>query len=106
MGQMITGSIDLNKINKAKAKPHGNGALYYPITIFINDEPDQYKNDVSICESQTKEERENKEKKKYIGNGRVYKKDGYVKEEPKAERFEVSPEQVKVSNSSDDSLPF
>jgi hypothetical protein len=43
---------------------------YYNIDIFIKDEKDQYGNDCAISQSQSKEEREAKDKKVYIGNGK------------------------------------
>jgi hypothetical protein len=44
---------------------------YKPITIIINNDLDNYGNNVAIIEPQTKEQREAKEKKKYLGNGKV-----------------------------------
>ena len=41
------------------------------ITISLNDAPDQYGNNASIWISQTKEEREAKAPKVYLGNGKV-----------------------------------
>ena len=78
MAQIISGSIDLTKIDKSKiqttdknGKPFANGAKYYSLQVIVNDDFDKYNNNVQICEAQTKEERERKEKKKYLGNGRV-----------------------------------
>ena len=72
---MLTGSIDLNKIDKTKivstnkeGKPFENGAKYLNVVIWINDEADQYGNNASIQISQSKEEREAGEKAIYIGN--------------------------------------
>jgi len=45
-----------------------NGKKYLNISVWINDEPDQYNNNGSIQVSQTKEEREAEVKKLYIGN--------------------------------------
>lgn len=69
--QIIQASIDLTKIDKSKIKQHDNGAKYYPISITINDQKDQYGNDVAITTNQTKEERESGQKKTYIGNGKI-----------------------------------
>ena len=41
------------------------------VTISLNDTPDQYGNNASIWVSQTKEERDAKAPKVYIGNGKV-----------------------------------
>ena len=70
MAQIISASIDLTKIDKSKINNHKNGSAYYNIDIFINDEKDQYGNDCAISQSQSKEEREAKDKKVYIGNGK------------------------------------
>ena len=72
MGYTIIGaSIDLLKIDKSKIKNHANGSKYYSLTLILDDEPDQYGNHLSIIEPQTKEQRDAKEKKVYIGNGKV-----------------------------------
>ena len=75
MSKLLTGSIDLNKIDRTKivstnkdGKPFENGAKYLNVVIWINDEADQYGNNASIQISQTKEEREAGEKATYIGN--------------------------------------
>lgn len=70
MAQIISASIDLTKIDKTKIVNHKNGGAYYNIDIFIKDEKDQYGNDCAISQSQSKEQREAKEKKVYIGNGK------------------------------------
>jgi hypothetical protein len=67
-------SIDLNKIDESKIKEvklkNGNTALFYDVSLFINDEPDQYNNIGSIATGQTKEEREARTPKTYIGNAK------------------------------------
>ena len=72
---MLTGSIDLNKIDRNKivstnkeGKPFEKGAKYLNVVIWINDEADQYGNNASIQISQSKEEREAGSKAIYIGN--------------------------------------
>ena len=70
MAQLISASIDVSKISKDKLVQGAKGK-YLNITISINDEVDQYGNQVGIYESQSKEEREAKDKKNYLGNGKV-----------------------------------
>ena len=70
MAQLISASIDVTKISKDKLVK-GEKGTYLNITISINDEIDQYGNQAGIYESQTKEEREAKEKKNYLGNGKI-----------------------------------
>lgn len=72
---MLTGSIDLNKIDKTKIVDRDkdgnlfqNGAKYLNVVVWINDEADKYGNNASIQISQSKEEREAGEKATYIGN--------------------------------------
>ena len=75
MSKLLTGSIDLNKIDKTKivstdknGKPFENGAKYLNVVVWINDEADQYGNNASIQISQSKEERDAGVKATYIGN--------------------------------------
>ena len=70
MAQLISASIDVSKISKDKLVKGAKGT-YLNITISINDEIDQYGNQVGIYESQSKEDREAKEKKNYLGNGKI-----------------------------------
>ena len=69
-------------------------------TISISDEVNQYGQNVSVYESQTKEQREAKEKKNYIGNGKVFWTDGKISVAPK--------KQSQTTNADEDlnSLPF
>ena len=78
MAQIINASIDLSKIDKSKinkfdkdGNPYKNGAQYYSVTIFVNDEVDKFGNNVSVANNQTKDEQTSGTKKTYIGNGKV-----------------------------------
>ena len=93
MSKMYNGSIDLNKIDKSKiitkdknGKDFDNGAKYLNVVVWINDEADQYGNNVSIQVSQSKEEREQGVKATYIGNAKEYKKEST----PSSEQVEKS----------------
>jgi hypothetical protein len=68
---IISASIDLSKIDKAKIIPGKDGKSWYNISILVKDEVDQYGNRVAISNGQTKEERESGMPKTYIGNGKV-----------------------------------
>lgn len=52
---------------------------YKNYTISVSDETNQYGQNVVMYEAQTKEEREAKQPKKYIGNGSVVWTDGTIK---------------------------
>lgn len=51
---------------------------YKPITISINNETNEYGQNVSAWKEQTKEERAAKKKKEYVGNGKVFWTDGSI----------------------------
>ena len=70
MASIIKTSIDLNKIPKDKIYI-GKKGKYLPITITINDEPDQFGNQGPVVVDQTKEERDAKAAKTYLGNVKV-----------------------------------
>ena len=70
MASIIKASIDLNKIPKEKIFV-GKKGKYLPITITINDELDQFGNQGPVVVEQTKEEREAKAPKTYLGNVKV-----------------------------------
>ncbi len=104
---MITVSIDLAKIDKARIKITDKGQKFYNLVVDERKEPDTYGNTHTVYESQSKEERERKDKKNYIGNGKEYKfqnnntqqpSAGYT---PPAQSYNVPP-----SNGPVDDLPF
>lgn len=70
MASIIKTSINLNEIPKDKII-NGKKGKYLPITITINDEPDQFGNQGPVVVEQSKEEREAKSPKTYLGNCRV-----------------------------------
>lgn len=70
MSTIVNASLDLTKVEKAKII-EGKKGKYINVTMFINDEPDQYGNNASVIMSQTKEEREAKTPRVYLGNGKT-----------------------------------
>ena len=70
MASIIATSIDLTKIPKDKIITGAKGK-YLPITITLNDELDQFGNNGPVVVQQTKEEREAKTEKVYLGNVKV-----------------------------------
>lgn len=71
MSQIISCSIDVTKIDNSKLVEGKNGAKYFNFTVVVNDEPDKYGKDCSITLAQSKEEREAKEKRVFIGGGKT-----------------------------------
>ena len=70
MASIIKTSIDLTKIPKDKIID-GKKGKYLPVTITLNDEVDQFGNQGPVIVSQSKEERETKTDKVYLGNVQV-----------------------------------
>ena len=70
MASIIATSIDLTKIPKDKII-NGKKGKYLPITVTLNDELDQFGNNGPVVVQQTKEEREAKTEKVYLGNVKV-----------------------------------
>ena len=70
MAKILNVSINVDKINKAKLIK-GKKGTYLSLNIAVNDEKDQFDNDCSVWENQSKEEREAKASKNYLGNGKV-----------------------------------
>ena len=70
MASIITTSINLSNIDKSKVID-GKKGKYLPITITLNDEVDQFGNQGPVVVAQTKEEREAKTAKTYLGNVQV-----------------------------------
>ena len=64
------GSINLSEIPKDKII-EGKKGKYLPITITVNDETDQFGNQGPVVVQQTKEERDAKTEKVYLGNVKV-----------------------------------
>ena len=70
MASIIKASINLNNIPKDKIYA-GKKGKYLPITITLNDELDQFGNQGPVVVEQTKEERDAKTAKTYLGNVKV-----------------------------------
>ena len=70
MASIISGNINLSKLDKSKIY-EGKKGKYYPVTVVINNEVGEYGDSGYIMTEQTKEQREAKEAKSYLGNVKV-----------------------------------
>jgi len=75
MASIIKASIDLTKIPKDKIYA-GKKGKYLPITITLNNDLDQFGNQGPVVVEQTKEERDAKAAKTYLGNVKIVWTDG------------------------------
>lgn len=103
MASIIKFSIDLNKIPKEKIII-GKKGKYLPMTVTINDEVDQYGNQGPVVVEQSKEEREAKANKVYLGNAKVVWTNGTNVD--KAPYYEQEASVAPVPAADDDDLPF
>ena len=99
MASIIKTSINLNNIPKDRIF-EGKKGKYLPITITLNNEPDQFGNQGPVVVEQTKEERDAKAAKTYLGNVKVVWTDG--NNVNAAQRNEAPAAQT----SAQDDLPF
>jgi hypothetical protein len=105
MASIITASINLNEIDKTKIIK-GKKGQYLPISITINDEVDQFGNQGPITMSQSKEEREAKTEKCYLGNVKVVWTNGLnVAPAPREGQQDKAQAPAKAV-AQDDDLPF
>lgn len=78
----------------------GANGTYDKYTMSINDKQDDWGNNTSVWIAQTKEERDSKAPKKYVGNGKVTWTDGNIVKAEFVEKPEAKT--TKVEND----LPF
>ena len=104
MASIIKASIDLNKIPKDKIFI-GKKGKYLPITITLNDELDQFGNQGPVIVEQTKEEREAKVAKTYLGNVKVVWTNGTNVDTPPRDGA-PAPQAAPQLKPQEDDLPF
>jgi len=98
MSTLINASIRVDKLPKEKFVKGKDGAVYYNLTISLGDET-RFGNNVALMDSQTKEERDAKKPKNYLGNGKVVWTDGTV-------TLAEKEEDAKIPASVEEDLPF
>jgi hypothetical protein len=103
MASIIKASINLDMIDKSKIYV-GKKGKYLPITITINDEVDPYGNQGPCVIEQTKEEREAKVAKIYLGNVKVVWTNG--DNVATAPRDDAQAQSITPAANEPDDLPF
>ena len=92
---MIVISLCADDLKPHLTKSEKNGKYYINLVVDTKKETDQYGNTHTIYVSQSKEQREAKEPKKYVGNGKEYK----------SQHSAAKQMETKQDNSTD-SIPF
>ena len=103
MSALINFSLDVAALPKEKFVSAANGKVYINLTMSVNDET-KYGNNTSIYVSQTKEERDAKKQRAYIGNGKVVWTDNQITLAEREEQPEAAAPKAQVVASDD--LPF
>ena len=93
MAVLLGLSIDITKIDKSKLV----NDKYLNLTVSVDDETGVYGHNVSTYHEQTKEEREAKATRTYLGNGKVFWTNGTVK---------VAEKKSELASDGKDDLPF
>jgi hypothetical protein len=83
MSKLLNVSIDVTKIKKELLISGAKGT-YLNLTVSVNDEEDKFGNTVSAWQSQSKEEREAKVDRNFLGNGKVVYDSEQKAPQPKA----------------------
>jgi hypothetical protein len=104
MSAILSLSIDVSKLPKEKFVK-GKKGVYYNFTVSVNDDT-RYGNNVSITDSQTKEEREAKKPKEYLGNGKVVWTDGNIVVAEREEQDAAPQAKATATVADEDDLPF
>tara|TARA_R100001079_G_scaffold103297_1_gene69097 strand:- start:211 stop:510 length:300 start_codon:yes stop_codon:yes gene_type:complete len=87
MSALINFNLRVDKLPKEKFVAGKEGAVYVNLTMAVNDET-RYGNNTSVYVAQSKEEREAKKQRQYLGNGKVLWTDNNIvlaEREPQAE---------------------
>ncbi len=95
----------LQTILSVLEKGGGNQGKGISVTISINDDSNEYGQNVSSYVSQSKEDREADKKKFYVGNGRVFWENGTIKKGVKPDEQATTSAGV-TAGADDDDLPF
>ena len=105
MASIIKTSINLGNIPKDKIF-HGKKGKYLPITITLNDEVDQFGNQGPVCVEQSKDERDAKTPKTYLGNVKVVWTNGDNVDAAPRDNQAAAPAPQAAAPVADDDLPF
>ena len=92
-------NICLSDIDKSKIFTAKNSKKYLSVVVTERKEVDQFGNDLVVYVSQSKDERDNRAQKNYIGNGKTYG------EKPTTAQQQEAPQPQPQEEETDD-LPF
>lgn len=102
MSKLFLGKINLSKVDENRIF-EGKQGKWIDVTIWINDKPDQYGNDLSIEQSVKKDEA-----KIYLGNAKAYKPKETIEAKPDNWQGSKTPNPAPAPEQNDDlsEMPF
>ena len=101
MSAIVNFSLDLSKLPQDKIIKGKKGS-YINLSLSLNDQTNQFGSNASVIITQTKEEREAKQDRLYVGNGKVIWTDGNITTAERKEELTSAQQQP----DREDDLPF
>ena len=114
MAMMLNLKINVKDIDKSRLFV-GEKGTYLQLTVAVNDELNNFDQDVSAWQEQNEQERAQKAPKKYLGNGKVFwrgnnqqpqQQQGFQNSQPPQQGFGGQPQQHPQQQQGDEDLPF
>ena len=99
MSALLNLKINVENLPKEKFVK-GKKGIYYNFIISVNDDTNQFGQNVTAYDSQTLEEREAKKPKNYLGNGKVVWTNGEITVAEKEQKLDI------ISGTESSDLPF
>lgn len=102
MSQLLSLSLKVGTLRNLPKRTDKNGNEYFDITISVDDKADQWGNNVSAWKQQSKEERDSKTNRMFVGNGKVFYGHGKIERDGSAPANKATPKPAPVEKD----LPF
>lgn len=106
LGDIYIKKETLQTILSVLEKGGGNQGKGISITLSINDDSNQYGQNISAYVSQSKEDRDAGKDKFYVGNGRIFWENGKITKGEKPEEQQASTPPVDNPDDGSSDLPF
>ena len=94
MSQLLSLSLKVGTLRNLPKRTDKNGNEYFDITISVDDKADRYGNNVSAWQRQSKEDREAKKERNFVGNGIVIYGHGKIERDGAAPANKPAPKKT------------
>ena len=106
MSALINLSLRVDKLPKQNFIAGKDGRVYCNVTVSVNDDSNQYGQNVKCFVPQSQEEREAKKPKEYLGDGKVFWNNGQITNAVKQENQQATVQESSSSQTEVADLPF